>query len=136
MSLAKSLSSETQPNSFTCRGSRLGARGSGLGARFIRSVESPAPSPDSLLFIEAEAPADQRDGEAAVAQQGVMEAAQGEGLALRRFHDALLRYGGLPVTLIRWGLGLNEQEGVGARGGGLGGAHGAGAQTRTPGRPS
>src|SRR3989454_1060163 len=83
ISLAKSWSSETQPNSFTCRGSRLGARGSGLGPRFIRSVESPAPSPDSLLFIEAEAPADQRDGEAAVAQQGVMEAAQGEGLALR-----------------------------------------------------
>jgi len=26
---------------------------------------------------------------------------------LRRFHDAVLRYGGLPVTLIRWGLGLN-----------------------------
>src|SRR5256885_5113635 len=63
------------------------ARGSGLGARFIRSVESPAPSPDSLLFIEAEAPADQRDGEAAVAQQGVMEAAQGEGLALRGTED-------------------------------------------------
>src|SRR2546427_233274 len=119
MSLAKSLSSETQPNSFTCRGSRLGARGSGLGARFVRSVESPAPSPASLLFIEAEAPADQRDGETAVVQQGVVEAAQGEGLALRgaevkaftlrRFHDALLHYGGLPVTLIRWGLGLNEQ---------------------------
>ena len=26
---------------------------------------------------------------------------------LRDFHDALLRYGGLPVALIRWGLGLN-----------------------------
>src|SRR2546426_8348966 len=83
ISLAKSLSSETQPNSFTCRGSRLGARGSGLGARFIRSVESPAPSPDSLLFIEAEAPADQGDGETAVVQQRVVEAAQGEALALR-----------------------------------------------------
>src|SRR5438067_10477383 len=29
----------------------------------FRSVESPAPSPDSLLLIEAEAPADQREGE-------------------------------------------------------------------------
>ncbi len=36
-------------------------------------------------------------------------AAQGKAFTLRRFHDALLRYGGLPVTLIRWGLGLNEQ---------------------------
>ncbi|OLB15603.1 MAG: hypothetical protein AUH07_02625 [Gemmatimonadetes bacterium 13_2_20CM_70_9] len=27
---------------------------------------------------------------------------------LRAFHDAVLRYGGLPVTLMRWGLGLNE----------------------------
>ena len=27
---------------------------------------------------------------------------------LRRFHDAILEYGGLPITLIRWGLGLNE----------------------------
>src|SRR5207245_1720636 len=34
-------------------------------------------------------------------------AAQGKAFTLRRFHDALLRYGGLPVTLIRWGLGLN-----------------------------
>jgi len=33
---------------------------------------------------------------------------QGEAFTLRRFHDALLRYGGLPVTLIRWGLGLGE----------------------------
>ncbi len=36
-------------------------------------------------------------------------AAQGKAFTLRRFHDALLRYGGLPVTLIRWGLGLNEK---------------------------
>src|SRR5436189_177432 len=36
-------------------------------------------------------------------------AAQGKAFTMRRFHDALLRYGGLPVTLIRWGLGLNEQ---------------------------
>jgi uncharacterized protein (DUF885 family) len=34
-------------------------------------------------------------------------AARGAGFTLRAFHDALLRYGGLPVTLIRWGLGLN-----------------------------
>jgi len=34
-------------------------------------------------------------------------AAQGEAFTLRRFHDGLLRYGGLPVALIRWGLGLN-----------------------------
>jgi uncharacterized protein (DUF885 family) len=36
-------------------------------------------------------------------------AARGSGFTLRDFHDAMLRYGGLPVTLIRWGLGLNEQ---------------------------
>ncbi len=35
-------------------------------------------------------------------------AARGRGFSLRAFHDAVLRYGGLPVTLIRWGLGLNE----------------------------
>ena len=35
-------------------------------------------------------------------------AAQGDGVTLRRFHDAILPYGGLPVTLIRWGLGLAE----------------------------
>ena len=34
-------------------------------------------------------------------------AARGKAFTLRGFHDALLRYGGLPVTLIRWGLGLN-----------------------------
>jgi uncharacterized protein (DUF885 family) len=34
-------------------------------------------------------------------------AARGASFTLRAFHDALLRYGGLPVTLIRWGLGLN-----------------------------
>ena len=34
-------------------------------------------------------------------------AARGAGFTLRGFHDALLRYGGLPVALIRWGLGLN-----------------------------
>jgi uncharacterized protein (DUF885 family) len=34
-------------------------------------------------------------------------AARGAGWSLRGFHDALLAYGGLPVALIRWGLGLN-----------------------------
>jgi uncharacterized protein (DUF885 family) len=35
-------------------------------------------------------------------------AARGGAFTLRAFHDAILRYGGLPVTLMRWGLGLNE----------------------------
>ena len=35
-------------------------------------------------------------------------AARGGAFTLRAFHDAVLRYGGLPVTLMRWGLGLNE----------------------------
>ena len=34
-------------------------------------------------------------------------AARGAAFTLRQFHDAVLRYGGLPVTLIRWGLGFN-----------------------------
>ena len=33
---------------------------------------------------------------------------KGNGFTLRAFHDAVLPYGGLPVTLIRWGLGLGE----------------------------
>jgi len=33
-------------------------------------------------------------------------AARGTTFTLRAFHDAILRYGGLPVTLMRWGLGL------------------------------
>ena len=37
------------------------------------------------------------------------QTARGTKFTLRAFHDALLRYGGLPVALIRWGLGLNEQ---------------------------
>jgi uncharacterized protein (DUF885 family) len=36
-------------------------------------------------------------------------AARGPGLSLRPFHDAVLRYGGLPVSLIRWGLGLGDE---------------------------
>lgn len=35
-------------------------------------------------------------------------AARGDAFTLRRFHDAILPYGGLPVTLTRWGLGLGE----------------------------
>ncbi|MDP3911330.1 MAG: DUF885 domain-containing protein [Gemmatimonadales bacterium] len=35
-------------------------------------------------------------------------AAEGDAFTLRAFHDAVLPYGGLPVTLIRWGLGLGE----------------------------
>ena len=34
--------------------------------------------------------------------------ARGDHFSLRAFHDAVLPYGGLPVTLIRWGLGLGE----------------------------
>lgn len=34
--------------------------------------------------------------------------AKGKAFSLRAFHDAVLPYGGLPVTLIRWGLGLGE----------------------------
>jgi uncharacterized protein (DUF885 family) len=35
-------------------------------------------------------------------------AARGDAFNLRSFHDAVLPYGGLPVALIRWGLGLGE----------------------------
>jgi uncharacterized protein (DUF885 family) len=34
--------------------------------------------------------------------------AKGKDFSLRGFHDAVLPYGGLPVALIRWGLGLGE----------------------------
>jgi len=34
--------------------------------------------------------------------------AHAASFTLRGFHDAILRYGGLPVTLMRWGLGLGE----------------------------
>jgi Bacterial protein of unknown function (DUF885) len=33
-------------------------------------------------------------------------AAAGAGYSLRGFHDAVLNYGGLPIALIRWGMGL------------------------------
>src|SRR3989441_7563788 len=55
ISLAKSLRRETAPNSSTCLGSRL--------------------------LTQAESPADQRDGQAAVGQHGVMEGAQCEAMA-------------------------------------------------------
>ena len=32
----------------------------------------------------------------------------GASFSLRRFHDELLGYGGLPVSLIRWGMGLGD----------------------------
>ena len=32
----------------------------------------------------------------------------GQAAPLRAFHDALLSYGGLPVSLIRWGMGLDD----------------------------
>lgn len=35
-------------------------------------------------------------------------AARGDAYSLRAFHDAVLSYGGLPVSLARWGLGLGE----------------------------
>ena len=33
----------------------------------------------------------------------------GASFSLRTFHDAVLSYGGLPVSLMRWGMGLNEE---------------------------
>lgn len=34
--------------------------------------------------------------------------AQGASFSLRGFHEATLQYGGLPVSLMRWGMGLDE----------------------------
>ena len=34
----------------------------------------------------------------------------GGSFSLKRFHDDVLSYGGLPVSLMRWGMGLNESE--------------------------
>jgi uncharacterized protein (DUF885 family) len=34
----------------------------------------------------------------------------GREAPLREFHDAALAYGGLPVSLIRWGMGLGIDE--------------------------
>ena len=36
--------------------------------------------------------------------------AAGPDAPLREFHDAVLAYGGLPVSLIRWGMGLGIDE--------------------------
>jgi uncharacterized protein (DUF885 family) len=36
------------------------------------------------------------------------QARAGAGASLREFHDELLAYGGLPVSLIRWGMGLDD----------------------------
>jgi uncharacterized protein (DUF885 family) len=33
--------------------------------------------------------------------------AAGPDYSLRAFHDAVMRYGGLPVSLMRWGMGLD-----------------------------
>ncbi len=35
-------------------------------------------------------------------------AAAGSDYSLRQFHDAVLSYGGLPVSLMRWGMGLRD----------------------------
>ena len=35
-------------------------------------------------------------------------AALGSDYSLRRFHEKVLSYGALPVSLIRWGMGLDE----------------------------
>ena len=35
------------------------------------------------------------------------EAQRGAGYSLRAFHDEVLSYGGLPVSLIRWGMGID-----------------------------
>ena len=43
-----------------------------------------------------------------MALRDAYEEAQGSGYSLRRFHDEVLKYGGLPVSLIRWGMGLDE----------------------------
>src|SRR5688572_15407643 len=59
ISLAKSLRRETAPNSLTCLGSA------------------------GRLLTQAESPANQRDGQAAVGQHGVVKGAQGEAVAPR-----------------------------------------------------
>jgi uncharacterized protein (DUF885 family) len=32
---------------------------------------------------------------------------RGDGFSLRAFHDEVLSYGGIPVSLIRWGMGID-----------------------------
>jgi hypothetical protein len=36
----------------------------------------------------------------------------GAGYSLRHFHDEVLAYGGLPVSLMRWGMGLGDERGT------------------------
>jgi uncharacterized protein (DUF885 family) len=43
-----------------------------------------------------------------LALRDAFRAARASSYTLRGFHDAVLAYGGLPVSLIRWGLGLAE----------------------------
>jgi uncharacterized protein (DUF885 family) len=43
-----------------------------------------------------------------LALRDAFRAARGTAYSLRGFHDAVLGYAGLPVSLMRWGLGLGE----------------------------
>src|SRR5207249_9591688 len=61
----------TAPNSFTWRGRRV-------------VVIAAAVAPATLPLIEAQSPADQRDGKAGVAQHRIVELAQREAGAARR----------------------------------------------------
>lgn len=42
----------------------------------------------------------------AVGRRELLQLRQDYGASLREFHDAIMPFGGLPVSLIRWGLGL------------------------------
>ena len=42
----------------------------------------------------------------AVGRRELLQLRQDFGASLREFHDAIMPFGGLPVSLIRWGLGL------------------------------
>jgi uncharacterized protein (DUF885 family) len=33
---------------------------------------------------------------------------EGSEYSLRKFHDEVLSYGGLPVSLMKWGMGFNN----------------------------
>jgi uncharacterized protein (DUF885 family) len=43
-----------------------------------------------------------------LALRDAWRAEAGPGAPLRAFHDEVLSYGGLPVSLIRWGMGLDD----------------------------
>jgi len=79
---AKSLSSETQPNSLTCRGRTPGHR-PGQPSGITSGRLTPGAAPRGPQALGPEAPADQRDREAAVGAARRHGSAQGEGLALR-----------------------------------------------------